>query len=97
MLPRAGAIKKEMGDVVFQHYHQAMKGISLVNTGSQLEIVLSPWSKEAVPSISGADLPGDFILHKTVIHWGTGLNEGSEHIVETTKYAGEVLWSLHYK
>ena len=53
-------------------------------------MITEEWNSEATPYIRGADLPGKFILDKIIVHWGEGLNEGSEHIVETTKYGGEV-------
>ena len=53
-------------------------------------MITEEWNSEAPPYIRGADLPGKFILDKIIVHWGEGLNEGSEHIVETTKYGGEV-------
>merc|ERR1712227_496196 len=81
MLPRAGATKKMMGDIVFHHYHQAMKGIRIANSGRTLEMITEEWNSEATPYIRGADLPGKFILDKIIVHWGEGLNEGSEHIV----------------
>jgi hypothetical protein len=74
------------------------------------KIDVFPWRAEVAPFITGGGLEGKYLLYTTHLHWGAGasllgieywegflgLNDGSEHQIETTSYGGEVQF-YHYK
>merc|ERR1711953_294144 len=50
-LPRTGAIPVALGEIEFQYYQTAMKDVLLENTGSYLEISVTEWREDVIPSI----------------------------------------------
>ena len=37
-----------------------------------LQISVTEWREDVIPSISGGGLDGDFVFHRAEIHWGRG-------------------------
>merc|ERR1712130_629458 len=74
-LPRIGATPVDLGEIEFHYYQTAMKDVFIENTGSYLEISVTEWREDVIPSISGGGLDGDFVFHRAEIHWGRDLNE----------------------
>jgi len=89
-LPRFGAVKKFFGEISFNYYHSAVAGMSLTNNGYNLQLKVEPWREDTTLYITDGGLEGRYILDSVDFHWGKGLNDGSEHVVETTKFGGEV-------
>ncbi len=50
---------------------------------------------DALPSISGGELNGEYIFHQLHFHWGHDDTRGSEHVIDNIRYEAE-LHIVHY-
>nr|XP_056710436.1 carbonic anhydrase 3-like [Euleptes europaea] len=64
----------------------ASKAIS--NTGKTCRIAFDDTFDRSV--LRGGPLPGIYRLRQLHIHWGSTDDKGSEHVVDATRYAGEI-------
>uniref|UniRef100_A0A8D2IP55 Carbonic anhydrase n=1 Tax=Varanus komodoensis TaxID=61221 RepID=A0A8D2IP55_VARKO len=61
---------------------------SLKNTGKTCRIAFDDKFDRSV--LRGGPLPGVYRLRQLLIHWGSTDDKGSEHVVDATRYAGEI-------
>ncbi|XP_023334894.1 putative carbonic anhydrase 5 [Eurytemora carolleeae] len=94
-LPRKTAPFVKFGNITFHYYHTAMENITIQNNGRTIQINMDPWRAEVNPYLTGGGLTGEYVIHTIHIHWGIGLNDGSEHYISTTAYSGEIQF-FHY-
>jgi len=50
---------------------------------------------DALPSISGGGLVGEYIFQQLHLHWSHDYTRGSEHVIDNIRYEAE-LHIIHY-
>lgn len=70
----------------FVRYDAAIAKLRIVNTGRFVSLLLTGMR----PALAGGGLSSNYTLYEVHFHWGKDNSVGSEHLIDSKQYAGEV-------